>query len=56
MATVAEIRKLLEQFLGENKTPTAEIIKKKYYFPIDRLEVIIFLLRINITVYKYDIS
>lgn len=39
MASVTEFKKLFETFLRENKCPTGEIVKKKYYFPVDQLKV-----------------
>lgn len=39
MASVTEFKKLFEKFLRENKCPTGEIVKKKYYFPVDQLRV-----------------
>ncbi|XP_060840353.1 nucleolar complex protein 4 homolog B [Rhopalosiphum padi] len=40
MGSVAEFKKLFEKFLQENKCPTGEIVKKKYYFPVDQLKTI----------------
>lgn len=40
MTTVAEFKKLFIKFLQENKCPTEEIVKKKYYFPVSQLKVI----------------
>jgi len=42
MATVPEFKKLFDKFIRENKFPTGEIVKKKYYFPLDQLKVITF--------------
>lgn len=39
MATVAEFKTLFEQFKTEKKCPTEEIVKKMYYFPVNRLKV-----------------
>lgn len=39
MTSVTEFKKLFEKFLRENKSPTGEIVKKKYYFPVDQLKV-----------------
>lgn len=39
MAAVMELKKLFNMFLQENKCPTEEIVKKKYYFPVDQLKV-----------------
>ncbi|XP_050428281.1 nucleolar complex protein 4 homolog [Adelges cooleyi] len=38
--TVSELKLLFEQFDKEVKTPTEEIVKKKYYFPSKRLKEI----------------
>lgn len=39
MATVAVFKTLFDEFKQENKCPTEEIVKKKYYFPVNRLKV-----------------
>lgn len=39
MTTVAEFTKLFDELLRENKCPTEKIVKKKYYFPVNRLKV-----------------
>jgi hypothetical protein len=36
---VADLKKQFNTFLRENKCPTGEIVKKKYYFPVNRLKV-----------------
>ncbi|XP_025407658.1 nucleolar complex protein 4 homolog B isoform X1 [Sipha flava] len=37
---VADLKKQFNTFLRENKCPTGEIVKKKYYFPVNRLKTI----------------
>lgn len=42
MTTVAELKKMLIKFIRENKCPTEELVKKKYYFPVNQLKVRIY--------------
>lgn len=37
--TITEFKKLFDKLLLENKCPTEEIVKKKYYFPVNQLKV-----------------
>lgn len=57
MATISEFKQLFDKFLRENKCPTGEIVKKKYYFPVDQLKVRklikIYKLMLNYTICKY---
>lgn len=57
MATISEFKQLFDKFLRENKCPTGEIVKKKYYFPVDQLKVSsfskIYKLIISYTIYIY---
>lgn len=39
MTSIADFKKLFNNFLRENKCPTEEIVKKKYYFPLNQLKV-----------------